>query len=211
MRNIISKNTAHQPSFLLKQLYFLAGHDLFSKFIVQSYHMRVLLAILVSLTFFSANAQTHLPIAPTMGFTPWSPFNSFYQPIPINTSKPGWQLNPFASVSAGYIFYNRGSSYVAAPMGLILSHPINKNLTGFGGVTATPYAFSSMLYPGSFTAQGYPVNDPYGRPNLGISTGITGGLMYTNDAKTFSISGRVSVDRTTYPNYYVPAPRNIAK
>lgn len=173
--------------------------------------MRVLLAILVSLTFFSANAQTHLPVAPTMGFTPWSPFTSFYQPTFFNTSKPGWQLTPFASVSAGYIFYNGGSSYVAAPMGLILSHPINKNLTGFGGITATPYAFSSMRYPRSFIAQGYGITTPYGTPNIGISTGVTGGLMYTNDAKTFSISGRVSIDRTTAPNYYVPAPRNIAK
>jgi hypothetical protein len=169
--------------------------------------MRVLLALLVSLTLFSANAQTHLPVSPSLGFTPWSPFTPFYQPIFINTSKPGWQLTPFASISAGYIFYNGGTSYLSAPTGLMLSHPINKNLTGFGGITATPTVFSSLAYPGTL-APGYP---GFSRPNLGLSTGVTGGLMYTNDAKTFSISGRISVDRTTYPNYYVPSPRNTTK
>jgi len=96
-------------------------------------------------------------------------------------------------------------------MGLLLSHPLNKNLTGFGGLTVTPTIFSNLAYPSAITTSGYPVNG-FSRPNLGLSTGVTGGLMYTNDAKTFSISGRVSIDRTTYPNYYyVPQPRNIAK
>ena len=167
--------------------------------------MRLLLALLVSLTLTTANAQTHLPVAPTLGYAPWSPYNPFFQPFVINTSKPGWQLTPFANISAGYIFYNGGTSYVAAPMGLILSHPLNKNLTGFGGITATPAAFSSMFYPTAAAAQGFPANG-FSRPNLGISTGVTGGLMYTNDAKTFSISGRVSIDRTSSQNYYVPAP-----
>ena len=175
--------------------------------------MRILLALLVSLTLFSANAQTHLPVVQPWGFSPWSPYGPISQPIFINTSKPGWQVNPFASVSAGYTFFSRGAgaSYISAPMGLILSHPVSKNLTGFGGLTLTPYAVSAMPYPYTITSPGYPVNG-FGRPNLGLSTGVTGGLMYTNDAKTFSISGRVSIDRTTTPNYYyVPPPRNVAK
>ena len=118
-------------------------------------------------------------------------------------TKSKWLLRPFASLSAGYIFYNGGgTSYVAAPLGVALYHPLNPNWTAFGAVTASPVLFNvnrmsalPINDPGQF---GYPYSGTYG---LGLTTGVQGGLIYTNDAKTFSISGSVRVERSSYPVY----------
>src|ERR1700748_1018819 len=108
--------------------------------------MRTLLAILVTLTFFSAKvqAQSHLPIGGWgYGFTPWQPFVTSlpsFQPV-NNGSK--WQLRSFSSVSLGYLFSGGGSmSYISAPVGLVLYHPLTSNLTAFGAATVAPTIFS---------------------------------------------------------------------
>jgi hypothetical protein len=45
---------------------------------------------------------------------------------------------------------------------------------------------------------------PYG---LVLNAGVQAGLIYTNDAKTFSISGSVELERGSYP-VYQPARTN---
>lgn len=164
--------------------------------------MRLLLTILVSATFLVTNAQSHLPITSPAygygyGFTPWSPFmtSPFFPEDNLNKK---WQLKPYASVSTGYIFLNGGVSYLSAPMGVALLHPLNKNVTAFSAVSVAPTVFSlNNFYPSPG------INPSY---NLGLNSRIEGGLIYTNDAKTFSISGRLSVDRGSYPAYpYYPA------
>ena len=44
---------------------------------------------------------------------------------------------------------------------------------------------------------------------LGIYPGIHAGVMYVNDAKTFSISGSIGVSNTSYP-FYPAAQRRAA-
>jgi hypothetical protein len=148
--------------------------------------MRILLTILVSITLLSATAQSHLP------FTTFSPYPLYSNINPAFNINPKlkWQLQPYASLSAGYIFLNGGISYLSAPVGVLLFHPLNKNVTAFGGVSAAPTFFSVNQF---YSAPAF--NSSY----LGLQGRIEGGLMYTNDAKTFSISGRVSVERGSYP------------
>lgn len=166
--------------------------------------MRRILAILTSITLLStaASAQSHLPV-PTWGYglTPWQPL-SVIPSTPLTNSK--WQLRPSAGLSAGYLFFNHGGmSYIAAPLSLNLYHPLTSNVTAFAGVVAAPMVFSmgSLYAPSSF-------NQPFGSDftrGLGINAGIQGGLIYTNDAHTFSISGSIFMERGSYSGY--PATR----
>jgi hypothetical protein len=97
-----------------------------------------------------------------------------------------------------------GVSYVSAPVGLVLYRPLNNNFTAFAAATIAPTAFHfSSLYSNT---PGYPATNLTG---LGVNAGVSGGLIYTNDAKTFSISGSISVERGSYPVY--TAPRTTAR
>jgi hypothetical protein len=144
-------------------------------------------------------AQTHPPIgALGYGYTQWSPLT------PLSLTGSGnpnqkWQLRPYASVSAGYVFLNGGISYLSVPAGLALIHPLNNNISAFGAVSATPVIFSmNRLY--TDPAANYPGNN-FSRPDFGLNARVEGGLMYTNDAKTFSISGSIGIERGSYPVY----------
>lgn len=126
-----------------------------------------------------------------------------------------WQLRPFATLSAGYTFltangYNSGVSYFSVPLGAMLLHPLNKNLTAFGAVSATPVIFSANQFINSGSYPAYP-GGVFSRPyNAGLNARVEGGLIYTNDDKTFSISGSIGVERGSYPVYYAgrPATKN---
>jgi hypothetical protein len=49
-------------------------------------------------------------------------------------------------------------------------------------------------------ATNYPGNN-FSRPDFGLNARVEGGLIYTNDAKTFSISGSVGIEKGSYPVY----------
>jgi hypothetical protein len=159
--------------------------------------MRIFLTILVSLAVLSAKAQSPLPAGapyPTGTPLPTRDSGNFSHQL---------QLRPYASISTGYLFFHRGISYFSAPVGLALVYPINRNISAFAGASASPVVFSVNQL------NSYP-NNNFSRPyNFGWSGRVEGGLMYTNDAKTFSISGSVGVERGSYPGY--PAYRTNTK
>src|ERR1700754_1411743 len=106
--------------------------------------MRILLTILVCITFLVTKAQSHLPIN-TWGYghTQFRPYTPYPLCAPYTLSDSSnqnhkWQLKQFASVSAGYIFLNGGISYLSAPVGFALIHPLNKNVSAFAAVSAAP-------------------------------------------------------------------------
>ncbi len=161
--------------------------------------MRLLLTLFAALLFFASTAQTHLFPGPTWGYSPWQSYVPYSQFINPSLHR-GWQLQPFASASIGYTFIGGGGSYFSAPIGIALFHPLNNNFTAFGAATVAPTVFHfSSLYGNS---PGYPGNN---FTTLGVNAGVTGGVIYTNDAKTFSISGSISVQRGSNPVYIPPA------
>jgi len=167
--------------------------------------MRILLTLFACFTFFASNAQTHLFPGMTPGYATWLPFVPYSQFIP-GTPNRSWQLQPFASASMGFTFLGGGGvSYMSAPVGVILYRPLNNNFTAFGAAAITPTIFHfSSLYT---TPAGYPGNNVTG---LNLNAGVTGGVIYTNDAKTFSISGSISVERGSNP-VYIPPVTNTRK
>src|SRR5579872_2771373 len=166
--------------------------------------MRSVLIILALTAFLSSRAQTHLPPFYGLGYMPWQPivpYSAITAPSPNHT----FQLRPFASVSAGYWFLGGGTTYLSAPMGLVLYRPLDNHFTAFGAATIAPTVFHvSSLYT-------MPLASPASNfTSFGVTAGVSGGLIYTNDARTFSISGSISVERGSYP-VYEPARPNQSK
>jgi hypothetical protein len=167
--------------------------------------------ILALFSFLSPMAQTHLPVS-SVNFSQ-SIFFPGYQPInDSNNLNQKWYFSKYAAISTGAVFYNGGGgTFLSVPFGLQLNHPINNNLIAFAGISAAPVFFNyNSLYTGPVFNKSYPGNyitNPYG---FGFNSRVDIGLMYINDARTFSISGSIGVDRGTYPVYY-PSNRVITK
>ena len=137
--------------------------------------MRILLIFLASVSFFSSKAQTALPAS-------------------SGNAGNKWYISKYAGLSANSFFFAGSSTnFISAPVGLQLSYQLNKNLYPFAAVSATPAFFSFNHLP---AAPGF--NTPY---HFALNPRIEGGLMYVNDAKTFSISGSIGVERGSYPVY----------
>ena len=129
--------------------------------------------------------------------------------MPDSLSKSKWSVSKFSYLSTGVSFYNGGhTTMFAAPMGLQLNRRLNNNLYAFGNVAVTP-AFISlnptlMPTPGS---KNY-LSNPFKSNSFSVNPSVSLGLMYINDAKTFSISGSISAERSSYPMFpYYPAQR----
>lgn len=173
--------------------------------------MRTFLAILASVTVLSTAAQTHRPaqsgpVSSSLDFGPlWQPF--FFSPGPIGSidfSNRRLQLRPYASIDAGVIVSNGASTFISAPMGLMLARPLNNNWAAFASASVAPTVFSmNRLYND-------PTRSPFApnRYGVNVNAAVQAGLIYTNDAKTFSISGSVILERGSYPVYTPPNRSN---
>jgi len=164
--------------------------------------MRIILLILTSISFLTPKAQIVLPLT-TMNFTQWLPFPAYTPLSGGNNSNQKWYFNTYTGISAGTAFFNGGgATFLSAPVGLQLSRQINNNLYAFAGISAGPafYSFNRSFmdpalnksYPGIYQPNAY---------GFGMNSGVQMGLMYVNDAKTFSISGSIGIERGSYPVY----------
>lgn len=165
--------------------------------------MRKILLILALFSFTAAKSQTPgISMFPLYSQTPVV-FNHSNDSI----AKKKWFVTTYSGISTGISFYKGGSStYLAAPLGLQLNRRINNNLYAFANVSIVP-AFTS--YNGNFSSNGFNKgfgNSPFMTNTFDIHPSASLGLMYVNDARTFSISGSVSAERNSYPSsgYYPP-------
>ncbi|HSZ32705.1 MAG TPA: hypothetical protein VK772_05305 [Puia sp.] len=173
--------------------------------------MRAILLIFLSAGFFSVKAQTFLPVG-SMNFGMWQPRPVYFPTGDSNHLNQKFYFNTYSGVSTGVSFFNGGSvTYVSAPIGLQVTRPLNDNVSAFAAISIAPtfYGFGNSFMNPSFN-KSYPgagIPNTYG---FGVNPAVQMGLMYTNDAKTFSISGSIGVERTSYPVYY-PQRTNTKK
>ena len=164
--------------------------------------MRFIFGVLALISFLSPKAQTHLPVS-TVNFTQWLPFPGYNSVSDSSHSDQRWYFSKYAGISIGAGFYAGGSTtFLTAPIGLQLNRQLNNNLFAFVGISAAPAYFNfshiitdpglNKFYPGSTISNAY---------GFGMNSRVEMGLMYINDAKTFSISGSIGVDRSIYPIY----------
>ncbi len=112
-----------------------------------------------------------------------------------------WSITKYAGMSAGMGFFNGGNAtFLSVPVGLQLNRKLSNSLYAFGGVSVAPTYFN---FNGAYLNN----NIKAMQHSLGMynQTAIIPraelGLMYVNEAKTFSISGSVGVQRGGYSLY----------
>jgi hypothetical protein len=138
-----------------------------------------------------------------MSYTLWKPFPG-YNPLNDSTHvNQKWYFSTYYGVSAGFGYFNgAGATVLSAPVGLQLNRPLNNNLIAFAGVSIAPAFFSPthpLTYPAfnKYYSGGY-LSNAY---SFGMTSRAELGLMYVNDAKTFSISGSIGIEKSSYPVY----------
>jgi len=121
-----------------------------------------------------------------------------------------WFLTSSSNIGIGFNFFNGGTAtVVSAPVGLQLNRRLNNNFYAFTGVTLAPTYVNfgrSFVSPGMKSTAGNGFKSDY----FGLYSSVNMGLMYVNDARTFSISGSVGVARSSYPMPLYP-PANMPR
>jgi hypothetical protein len=113
-----------------------------------------------------------------------------------NTAKKKWSLHKYSGIAASYSFFNGGSASIfSVPLGLQLNRQLNNNFYAFAGISAAP---SYINFSRSFINADI---KKYNTSNLALYSRFEAGLMYVNDARTFSISGSIGVERNSFPVY----------
>ncbi|MEO8414007.1 MAG: hypothetical protein ABI472_10120 [Ginsengibacter sp.] len=127
-----------------------------------------------------------------------------------------WVITRSAGIAGGYSFFSHGgASFVAAPISLQLNRRLSNNVYVFAGVTVAPmYLNFNRTFLAADFKKVPSFNSFYQPGNLSMYSAATMGLIYINDQRTFSVSGSISVERSSYPFYYqnrsnIPEPRNI--
>jgi hypothetical protein len=127
-----------------------------------------------------------------------------------HTQSKKWFLTSYSNIGIGFNFFNGSTAtVVSAPVGVQLNRQLNNNLYAFTGVSLAPTYVNfnrSFLSPGIKPTTGTGLRSDY----FGLYSSVNMGLMYVNDARTFSISGSIGVERSTHPMLLYP-PANMQR
>ena len=159
--------------------------------------MRVFIFICFLMNVAVAQAQTFLPGS----FIDNNYRGSLINNIHVNDTsfKKKWFFSSYSGISTSLSFLKGGSAtIVSAPIGLQLNHKLNNNLYAFAGVSAAP---SYVNFRSAFLNADLNKNagNAFRSSSLGLYSRAELGLQYINDEKTFSISGSIGVERSSFP------------
>jgi hypothetical protein len=165
-------------------------------------NMRIIFTFFAIIFATTLKAQTTLPAS----FQNSIESNTFQRNINLHDSiaPKKWFISSFSGISTGYTFFRGGGAgYFAAPFGFQLNRRISNKVYAFAGVTVAPaYVNFNSAFLSENTNKGNPFNSFYQPGNLSLYSSARVGLMYINDARTFSVSGSFSVERSNYPLFY---------
>ncbi len=166
--------------------------------------MRTFILVIILISSGTIEAQTYLPIGP-MDYMQREPAGNNTHSI-LKTRNKKWFLSTYSGISGSFVFFNGGNATVfAAPLGLQLNRRLNNNFYAFAGISAAPayinFNHSFLSSPVNKTNQN---NGPFKSNYFDLYSKAELGLMYVNDARTFSVSGSIGVQRSNYP--FLPYP-----
>ena len=162
----------------------------------------------------ATKAQTHLPYSMIDYTRPGLLGNNNF----LNDTTPGkkWFVSRYTGISTSFMFSKAGSATIfSVPVGVQLSRKLNNNLYAYGAISIAP-AYVNFNHSSMSAGMNKPgQNNGFMKSNqLNLFSRAEMGLMYVNDAKTFSISGSIGVERSSYPAFVpdqvnTPAPRRV--
>lgn len=111
-----------------------------------------------------------------------------------------WSVSRQVGLYTGMGFFNGGHTTVfSVPVGLQLNRRLSNNWVAFAGIAVAPaYINLNHSLQAGNGLKSLPGNSVF-NSRLCIYGRAEMGLMYTNDQKTFSISGSIGVERSNYP------------
>lgn len=159
--------------------------------------MRIIFISILLIVVITVKAQTIMPLSLT-GYTPYSGFHNYN----FNDSTPHskWFLSKYGGVSTSFVFYNGGHATVfSTPLNMQLNRRLNNNLYAFTGISVAPVYINNNTFLSADINKANASNQFWQPHKLGMYARAEAGLMYINDAKTFSISGSIGIERSSYP------------
>jgi hypothetical protein len=166
--------------------------------------MRTFLVLIMLCTSWVAKAQPHQTMGSSFPNTRYS-LPDGRQMNDSTKSRP-WSLHGYSGFASGFgSLYGGISPLFSIPVGLQLTRRLNDNIYAFAGLSVAP-AYGGFNH--DFLTSGLNVTprehgyfDPRG---MNIYSRAELGLMYVNDAKTFSISGSIGVQRGVNQMFSIP-------
>ena len=169
--------------------------------------MRLLFVFIILIFSVAVKAQS-----PFLGLGSYAQSPVFARGLQFNDSgfNKKWFFTHYTGISTSFSFFRGGNTtVVSAPIGLQLNRRLNDNLYAFAGVAAAPaYINFNQAFLNTNINKGLQGKSTFRQNSFGLYSRAEVGLMYVNDAKTFSISGSIGVETNSFPayNYY---PSNI--
>ena len=177
-------------------------------FIPKFFWMRIF--ILVVMLFFFVTVKSQMIFSPGLNNYPQRTALLNNSHLHDSLSTPKWFLSSYRALSTSVSFFKGGNASVfSLPMGIQLNRRLNNNWYAFANVSVTPsYISMNPSFLGGLNKNF--TNNTFQRNSFGVYPAASLGLMYINDARTFSISGSISAERNAYP--FLPySPVNNAK
>lgn len=173
------------------------------------FRMRAFLVIGLLLVFATVKSQS--VVSPGVSFYPQkqSLFNNCHVQDSLSGRK--WFFSSYKGLSTTVSFYKGGNATIfSAPLGLQLNRRLSNNWYAFANVSvASSYISINPSYLEGFNKNGY--GSAFKQNSLGLYPAASVGVMYMNDAKTFSISGSVSTERGYYHGMPYYPVNNVAQ
>ena len=170
---------------------------LFFTFMLKSFRMR--LFFLVFMLFFFVTVKSQTVLSPGFGMYPQSNelFNNGH--LHYSLAAPKWFFSSYHGLSTSISFFKGGNaSIISAPTGLQLNRRLDNNWFAFANVTVAPsYISINPSYQSGFNKNFN--NNSFKQNSFGLYPAASLGLMYVNDARTFSISGMVTTESSLFP------------
>lgn len=160
--------------------------------------MRILFVLMLMIASGAVKAQVVLPLSYNEYAQRQSLINNIQAKDSAGSRK--WLFSTYSGISTSFSFFKGGNATViSAPLGIQVSRRINNNLYAFAGVSVAPayVNFNSSFLSANIKSPQY--NSSLRSNSLNMYSRAEMGLMYINDQRTFSISGSISVERSSYP------------
>lgn len=161
---------------------------------------KAFIVTLLVLVGYAGSAQT-IPGAYINNYSNQSSSGLFRDSFP----KKKWSFNSYKAVSTGFTAFNGGhATFFSVPIGAQLTRQINNNVFAFGRISVAPTyinfnrSFLNTDFSKAASNNFFRTNRAaiYSRAELGIG--------FTNDERTFQVSGSIGISRDN--NSYYAAP-----
>ena len=165
---------------------------------------RMRLFFLMILLFFFVSVKSQTILSPGFGMYPQSASLLNNSHLHDSASASKWFFSSYRGLSTSVSFFKGGNASIfSAPMGLQLNRRLNNNWIAFANVSVAPSYISINPSYLSGLNKNF-TNNNFKQNSFGLYPAASLGLMYVNDARTFSISGSVSTETNIYPGlpYY---------